>query len=109
MTPIVEVPGMSHLEKIGVLAYALARAGRKDEAKAMLSKAESTSGKKPTQRGLIAAALDAIGQREKAVEILRQAVDDHDLWLAHYLSAAPYDGLRKDSRVRDFFARMSAH
>jgi hypothetical protein len=57
---------------------------------------------------MAAAAMDAVGEREKAVELLREAVNDHDLWLAHYLSAAPYDGLRTDPRVRELFSRMSA-
>lgn len=108
LLPIVDVPGFSHLEKVGVAAYALARAGRMDEARSMLKKAESPLARQSTQRGMIAAAFDAVGEREKAIEVLREAVADHDLWLAHYLSAAPYDGLRKDSRVRDLFARISA-
>lgn len=108
LLPILDVPGLSHLEKVGVTAYALARAGRIDEAKAMLSKVELRPGRRPTQRGMVAAALDAVGEREKAVEMLRAAVDDHDLWLAHYFSAAPYDGLRKDPRVRELYARVAS-
>jgi tetratricopeptide (TPR) repeat protein len=108
LRPIVDVPGMSHLEKVGVIAYALARAGKTDEARSMLQKAESQIHEKATQRGMVAAALDAVGEREKAVEVLREAIDDHDLWLAHYLSAAPYDGLRKDARVRQLFDGISS-
>jgi serine/threonine-protein kinase len=108
LRPIIDVPGMSRLEKVGVLAYALARAGKKEEARSLLSKAEAQTSTRSTQRGMIAAALDAIGEREKAVVILREAIDDHDLWLAHYLSAAPYDGLRADPRVRDLFTKISA-
>jgi TolB-like protein/Flp pilus assembly protein TadD len=108
LRPIIDVPGMSRLEKVGVLAYALARAGKKEEARSLLSKAEAQTSSRSTQRGMIAAALDAIGEREKAVVILREAIDDHDLWLAHYLSAAPYDGLRADPRVRDLFTKISA-
>ena len=108
LLPILDVPGFSHLEKVGVAAYALARAGRMDEARALLKKAaESPTARQSTQRGMIAAALDAVGEREKAVAMLRAAVNDHDLWLAHYFSAAPYDGLRKDPRVRDLFAIVS--
>ncbi|MEO8194847.1 MAG: protein kinase [Gemmatimonadales bacterium] len=105
---ILEVPGFSRSEKIGVTAYALARAGRTDEARALLRKVESQSGKRSSQRGMVAAALDATGERERAVEVLRAAVNDHDLWLAHYFSAAPYDGLRKDPRVRELFAAFSS-
>lgn len=105
---IVDVPGFSHLEKASVAAYALARAGRLDEARALLKKVEPAPGTEITHRGMFAAALDAVGEREKAIAALREAVDDHDLWLAHYLAAAPYDGLRKDPRVARLFARISA-
>jgi len=108
LRPIIDVPGMSYLEKVSVLAYALARNGQKDEARVVLSKALASHDKRATQRGMAAAAMDAVGDREKAVELLREAVNDHDLWLAHYLSAAPYDGLRTDPRVRELFSRMSA-
>lgn len=109
LLPILDVPGFSHLEKVGVAAYALARAGRMDEARTLLRKAaESPAAGQSTQRGMVAAALDAIGEREKAIEVLHESVNDHDLWLAHYLTAAPYDGLRKDPRVRQLFARISA-
>jgi len=107
LQPIVDVPGMSHLEKAGVLAYALARAGRVDEARQLLRNAEVGTTARVTRRGMIGAAYDAIGEREKAIQVLREAVDDHDLWLAHYLSAAPYDGLRTDPRVRDLLSRVS--
>jgi serine/threonine-protein kinase len=106
--PILDLPGLSHMEKAGVAGYALARAGRIDEARALLEKAGTQLRKGQAQRGMVAAALDAVGEREKAVEVLRSAVDGHDLWLAHYLAAAPYDNLRKDSRVRDMFAKVSA-
>ena len=107
LLPILDVPGFSHLEKVGVTAYALARAGRIGEARSLLKKVDSQPAAQSTQRGMVAAALDAVGEREKAVEVLRQAINDHDLWLAHYLSAAPYDGLRNDPRVRDLFNRVS--
>jgi tetratricopeptide (TPR) repeat protein len=108
LLPILDVPGVSHLEKLGVAAYAMARAGRTDEAKSLLKKAELSPGERKSHRGSIAAALEAVGEHEKAVETLRAAVADHDLWLAHYFSAAPYDGLRKDPRVRELFATVAA-
>ena len=108
LSPIIDLPGLSHLEKAGAMAYALARAGRKDEAKVLLAKAESRRATGQAHRGMVAAALDAAGERERAIEVLRAAIDDHDLWLAHYFTAAPYDALRKDRRVRDLFARVSS-
>ena len=108
MLPILEVPGVSYLEKVGVTAYAFARAGRMSEARSMLMRAEPSSGEQQSRRGMVAAALDAVGERERAIEEFRAAVNDHDLWLAHYVSAAPYDGLRKDARLRDLFSSISA-
>jgi serine/threonine-protein kinase len=104
LLPIIDVPGVSYLEKVGITAYAMARAGRVGEARALLKRAESSPSEKQSHRGSIAAALEAVGEHEKAVETLRAAVNDHDLWLAHYFTAAPYDGLRKDPRVRELFA-----
>ena len=40
----------------------------------------------------------------RTLSIVRQVVHER----AHYFSAAPYDGLRKDQRVREMFARVSA-
>ena len=108
LLPILEVPGLSHLEKLGTAAYAMARAGRLDEARSLLKKAESQQAEGKPQRGIVAAALEAVGEHEKAVETLRAAVNGHDLWLAHYFSAAPYDALRKDPRVRELFATVAA-
>lgn len=108
MMPILEVPGLRRLEKLGVTAYGLARAGRTREARLLLQRAEAQPDKPQSQSGIIAAALDALGERERAVEVLRAAVRDHDLWLGHYLAAAPYDGLRKDPRVRALFSEISA-
>ena len=108
LLPILEVPGLSHLEKLGTAAYAMARAGRLDEARSLLKKAESQQAKGKPQRGIVAAALEAVGEHEKAAETLRAAVNGHDLWLAHYFSAAPYDDLRRDPRVRELFATVAA-
>ncbi|MGI9044877.1 MAG: protein kinase domain-containing protein [Gemmatimonadaceae bacterium] len=107
MLPTLDVPAVSHREKVAVTAYALARAGRTAEARSLLERSESQAGGQSSQRGMVAAAFDAIGEREKAIEVLREAVNDHDLWLAHYLSAAPYDGLRKDPRVASLFSTIS--
>jgi serine/threonine-protein kinase len=109
LLPILDVPGVSHLEKVGLAAYAMARAGRVEDARSLLKKAEAQSSEKESHRGVMAAAFEAVGEHERAVENLRAAINDHDLWLAHYFSAAPYDALRKDPRVREMFAMVSRH
>lgn len=108
VTPTLGTPGVSFREKVGVAAYALARAGRKDEASLMLKKIQTGSPVAGSQRGMVAAALDAIGRRAEALRVFEEAVNDHDLWLAHYVPAAPYDGLRKDPKARELFAKVSA-
>ena len=106
--PTMNVPGVSRIEKSGVVAYAIAKAGRSSDARRYLDSTSLARDTRVARRGMVAAALDAIGEREQAIAMLRAAVDDHDLWLAHYIPAAPYDGLRRDPRVRDLFAKVSA-
>jgi serine/threonine protein kinase len=55
------------------------------------------AGRQVGRRGIVAAALEAVGEHEKAVQTLREAVHGHDLWLAHYFSAAPYDAFAQGS------------
>jgi TolB-like protein/Tfp pilus assembly protein PilF len=109
LRPTLEIPAVSHREKVAVLGYALARAGDTAEARSLIEKTEANADKRASQRGMMAAAFDAIGERERAIEILRLAVSSHDLWLAHYISAAPYDGLRKDARAAALFSMVGAH
>ena len=108
MLPTMKVPGVSHIEKSGVVAYAMAKAGRVSDARRYLDSTVVVADRGVARRGMVAAALDAIGERERAIAMLRLAVEDHDLWLAHYIPAAPYDGLRKEPRVGDLFAKVSA-
>src|SRR5215213_6200882 len=108
ITPTLGIPGISYREKVGVAAYALARAGQKDEASLTLQKIQTASPVPGSQRGMVAAALEALGRNEDALRVLDEAVMDHDLWLAHYIPAAPYDGLRKDPKARELFAKVSA-
>jgi serine/threonine-protein kinase len=105
--PTLGTPGVSFREKVGVAAYALARAGRRDEASLVLQKIQNASAV-GSERGMVAAALDAIGRRDDAVRVLEEAVKDHDLWLAHYIPSAPYDGLRHEPKARQLFAKVSA-
>ena len=92
--------------KLGVLAYAYARAGRAADARAVLARlpkdpALSTSGE-------VALALDALGDRTAAVEMFQRAVTQHDQWITIAGHSLPYDGLRKDPRVASLFAKIEA-
>jgi TolB-like protein/Flp pilus assembly protein TadD len=97
-------PNLRSTEKVGMLAYAYARAGRRSEARATLTRIAQD----PTTAaaGMVAAALDALGDRESAVAVFRRAVAQHDPWLLSTGRSAPYDGLRKDRRLKPLFARI---
>jgi len=93
-------------EKLGVLAYAYARAGRPALARSTLSKLPRDT--LISAGGMVAAALDALGDREASVALFRRAVAQHDPWILNWGRAAPYDGLRKDPRLTALFAKIEA-
>jgi eukaryotic-like serine/threonine-protein kinase len=99
-------PNLRSTEKVGMLAYAYARAGRRSEARATLGRIPQ--GSTTAAAGMVAAALDALGDRDSAVAVFRRAVAQHDPWLLSTGRSAPYDGLRKDPRLKSLFARIEA-
>ena len=92
--------------RLGVLAYAYARAGRVADARAALARLP----KDPALAASVdvAAALDALGERDAAVAMFKRAVEQHDQWILIVGRAAPYDGLRKDPRIAPLFAKIEA-
>jgi hypothetical protein len=56
----------------------------------------------------VAAALDALGDRDAAATMFRRAVAQHDPWVWIGGRSAPYDGLRKDPRLAALFAKIEA-
>jgi serine/threonine-protein kinase len=97
-------PNLRSAEKLGVLAYAYARAGRPVSARATLARL-------PRDRmlavgGEIAAALDVLGERDAAIAMFRQAVTQHDQRIMAGSRSAPYDGLRTDLRLAAVFAEI---
>jgi tetratricopeptide (TPR) repeat protein len=97
-------PSIRSAEKLGVLAYAYARAGRTVSARATLARLSrdpllSTSGE-------IATALDLLGERDSAVAMFRRAVAQHDQRITPGSRSEPYDRLRKDARLAPLFAEI---
>jgi TolB-like protein/Flp pilus assembly protein TadD len=80
----------------GQLGYAYALTGKTKEAREVLK--ELTAGSSEHVRSLpVARVYIGLGDRERALEWLRKAVDEHDVAL--FLKADPlYDGLRGDPR-----------
>ena len=90
--------------KLGVLAYAYARAGRAAEARATL--ARLPVGSTLAVSGEVACALDALGDHDAAVAMFERAAAQHDQWITIAGHSAAYDGLRRDPRLATLFARI---
>ena len=93
-------------QRLGILAYAYARAGRVADARAALARLPKDPALAASGDG--AAALDALGERDAAVAMFKRAVEQHDPWILIAGRAAPYDGLRKDPRVVPLFVKIEA-
>jgi serine/threonine-protein kinase len=93
-------------QRLGVLAYAYARAGRAAEARATLARLPKDTALSAS--GEVAVALDALGDRDAAVAMFERAVAQHDQWITIAGHAGPYDGLRKDPRVASLFTKIEA-
>ena len=106
LEPMSRQPNLRSAEKLGVLAYAYARAGRHVLARATLARLPRDP--MLSAAGEIATALDVLGEREAAVAMIRRAVAVHDQRLMSGGRSAPYDGLRTDSRLAPLFARIEA-
>jgi len=99
-------PNLRSAEKLGLLAYAYARGGRAAQARATLARLPRDT--LVSAGGMVAAALDALGDRDAAVATYRRAVAQHDPGIVVSGRSAPYDGLRTDSRLTALFAKIEA-
>jgi tetratricopeptide (TPR) repeat protein len=106
LEPLSHQPNMRSTEKLGLLAYAYARAGRTGQARATLARLPRDT--RVSAGGIVATALDALGDRDSAVAIFRRAVAQHDPWIFTRGRSPPYDALRKDPRLAPLFARIEA-
>ena len=103
---LVQQPNIRSAEKLGLLAYAYARGGHAAQARATLKRLPSDT--TLSTGAAVAAALDALGDRDAAVAEFRRAVAQHEPWLFIHDRATPYDGLRKDPRLASVFAKIEA-
>ena len=99
-------PSLRSTQKLGMLAYAYARDKHPAEARAALARLPRDT--LIAAAGLVAAALDAIGERDSAIAVFQRAVAHHDPWLLSTGRSAPYESLRKDPRLRGLFAKIEA-
>jgi serine/threonine-protein kinase len=87
------------------LALALARSGRVPDARALAARLKGAAGGMYPATGMMACALDAMGDRAAAIETLDRAVAVHEPWLLQYLRVPCFDGLRADPRGNAMFSR----
>ena len=86
------------------LGWALAGAGRRREAQAILDKLNTTKEYvSPAELGALYAML---GDKEGAIALLEKAYAAHDLQLQFLKIARQYDGLRSDPRFQDLVRRV---
>ncbi len=85
-------------ETEGILAYVYARAGRANEARRVIDRLRAKGGGQLPASGVLAAAMDQLGDRPAALEQLERAVRQPDAWLQMYNRSARYDALRRDPR-----------
>jgi len=106
LEPLSRQSNVRSSEKLGVLAYVYARAGRAAAARATLARLPRDT--LVSAGGMVPAALDALGDRDAAVAMFRRVVAQHDEWILSYGRSGPYDGLRKDPRLAALFAKIEA-
>jgi tetratricopeptide (TPR) repeat protein len=99
-------PNLRKSEKLGLLAYAYAMAGQKAQARAALARLPDDT--LVSVSGAVAAALDALGDRDAAVAMFKRAVAQHDQWITIVGRGAHFDALRKDLRLTAVFARIES-
>jgi eukaryotic-like serine/threonine-protein kinase len=105
---VAELPPHRPTEDHGLLAYAYARTGMVAKARALLAAITADAGGRLPATGVLATALEELGDHEAAIALLDEAVATHDAWLLQYTRGERYDKLRKDPRGAAFLAKVEA-
>ena len=103
---VAAIPPGRPVETHGLLAYAYALAGRANDSRALLDGMRTRSGGRLPAMGVIAAALEELGEHEAAVAVLADAIARYDVWLVQFPRVLRYEELRKDPRAAAMLARL---
>ncbi len=96
-----------NLAGTAVLGCALAKAGRRPEAEAILDDLRNPASQRSVSDAGVALILSALGETEQALDWMEQAFERRCFWLV-YLNVDPcYDSLRKEARFRSLVRRMA--
>jgi eukaryotic-like serine/threonine-protein kinase len=93
-----DLPPHRPTETHGLLAYAYARMHMFPQARALLETLRADNGGRLPATGVLACALEELGDHEGAIALLGEAVSQHDAWLLQYTRGERYDKLRRDPR-----------
>jgi serine/threonine-protein kinase len=101
---VLTTPGVRRVELEGMYAWLLATARRHDESRALLRRMQTRFGGRLPPVASVASALDAVGSRREAMDLLAAAAARHDPWL--FISGGiRFDGLRQDPRATPLLAK----
>ena len=90
-----------HSSVMGLLGYAYAASGRKDEARKILEELPERSNQRPASHFDRAVIYLGLGEKDKTFELLRRACDER-FFLVTFLKVSPlFDPLRSDPRFAD--------
>ena len=101
---VVGAPGVRPSEQQGILAWALATAGRSVEARTVIEGMRAANGGSLPPVGVLAAALERLGDRAAAISVLGEAIARHDPWMLQHNRGVRYDRLRKDPQAAALLA-----
>ena len=105
---VADLPPHRPNETHGLLAYAYARTGKVREARALLETLRVDNGGRLPATGMLATALEELGDHEAAIALLGEVVMQHDAWLLQYTREERYDKLRRDPRGVALLAKVEA-
>jgi len=95
------------MKSSGLLANALARAGRRDEAESHLARLSARAQTQYVPAVARALGHAGLGQVDEAFALLNRAVDAHEAWLTFSLTSFPtLDDLRPDPRFQALRRRI---
>jgi serine/threonine-protein kinase len=103
---VAELPPHQPSDTHAILAYAYAHTGMTAKARALLEEQRIDNGGRLPANGMLAAALEELGDHEAAIALLGEAVRRHDAWLLQYARGERYDKLRRDPRGAGLLGRV---
>ena len=89
-----------------ILAYLFARAGRAADAHRTMEQLRVKNGGEMPAMGVLAAALEQLGDHTAALAMIERAVKQPDSWLQMYNRSERYDALRRDPRAEAIMASI---